>query len=99
MRQSSAEPVDQLLTRKDDVLTPQSAATRARLVGTAERLFADRGIESVTLAEINIAAGQRNKNATHYHFGDKEDRKSTRELQSLMRISYAVYCLKKKKSD
>src|SRR3546814_6618947 len=25
-----------------------------------------------------------------------EDRKSTRELQSLMRISYAVFCLKKK---
>src|SRR3546814_9805570 len=27
-----------------------------------------------------------------------EDRKSTRELQSLMRISYAVFFLKKKKS-
>src|SRR3546814_6043041 len=27
----------------------------------------------------------------------KGDRKSTRELQSLMRISYAVFCLKKKK--
>src|SRR3546814_2268132 len=27
----------------------------------------------------------------------EEDRKSTRELQSLMRISYAVFCLKKKK--
>src|SRR3546814_6008432 len=26
------------------------------------------------------------------------DRKSTRELQSLMRISYAVFCLKKKKT-
>src|SRR3546814_10227499 len=27
-----------------------------------------------------------------------EDRKSTSELQSLMRISYAVFCLKKKKN-
>src|SRR3546814_2427058 len=27
-----------------------------------------------------------------------QDRKSTSELQSLMRISYAVFCLKKKKS-
>src|SRR3546814_8437209 len=27
----------------------------------------------------------------------RRDRKSTRELQSLMRISYAVFCLKKKK--
>lgn len=72
MRQSSADAVNQLLTHRDHVLTPQSAATRARLVSTAEKLFADRGIESVTLAEINIAAGQRNKNATHYHFGDKD---------------------------
>src|SRR3546814_5458547 len=28
-----------------------------------------------------------------------EDRKSTSELQSLMRISYAVFCLKKKKNN
>src|SRR3546814_2905676 len=40
---------------------------------------------------------------THYPaFGEdpQEDRKSTRlELQSLMRISYAVFCLKKKKTS
>lgn len=53
-------------------LTAQSAATRARLVATAERLFAERGIDSVSLSEINLAAGQRNKNATHYHFGEKK---------------------------
>src|SRR3546814_8818612 len=29
-------------------------------------------------------------------FGEAEDRKSTSELQSLMRSSYAVFCLKKK---
>src|SRR3546814_8938730 len=29
----------------------------------------------------------------------QEDRKSTRELQSLMRISYAVLCMKKKKKE
>src|SRR3546814_6659866 len=32
-------------------------------------------------------------------FGGLPDRKSTRELQSLMRISYAVFCLKKKKKN
>ncbi len=62
----------QLIVKKDEALTAQSAATRARLVATAEKLFAERGIESVSLAEINVAAGQRNKNATHYHFGDKQ---------------------------
>src|SRR3546814_5157117 len=29
----------------------------------------------------------------------RRDRKSTRELQSLMRISYAVFCLKKKNEN
>lgn len=52
--------------------TPQSTATRAKLVAIAERLFAERGIEGVSLADINKAAGQRNKNATHYHFGSKQ---------------------------
>src|SRR3546814_7384439 len=31
--------------------------------------------------------------------GEKEDRKHTSELQSLMRISYAVFCLKKKTNN
>ncbi|HSW13344.1 MAG TPA: helix-turn-helix domain-containing protein [Solimonas sp.] len=52
--------------------TPQAAATRAKLVAIAERLFAERGIEGVSLSDINKAAGQRNKNATHYHFGSKQ---------------------------
>lgn len=62
----------ELAVAKESTLTPQSAATRARLVATAERLFAERGIEGTSLNDINIAAGQRNKNATHYHFGDKK---------------------------
>lgn len=45
--------------------------TRLRLIRAAEQLFAERGIERVSLAEINLAAGQRNKTAAHYHFGDK----------------------------
>lgn len=56
---------------KEGALTAQSAATRVRLIKTAEQLFAERGIEGVSLSDINLAAGQKNKNATHYHFGDK----------------------------
>ena len=52
-------------------LSPRSIATQAKLVAIAERLFAERGIESVSLNDINKLAGQRNKNATHYHFGSK----------------------------
>ncbi|MGD8860541.1 MAG: TetR/AcrR family transcriptional regulator [Myxococcales bacterium] len=46
--------------------------TRRQLILAAERLFAERGIEGVSLREINLAAGQRNTSAAHYHFGSKE---------------------------
>ncbi len=45
--------------------------TRRKLIRTAERLFAERGIDAVSLVEIGRAADQRNRNATQYHFGDK----------------------------
>jgi AcrR family transcriptional regulator len=46
--------------------------TRQQLILAAERLFAERGIEGVSLREINLAAKQRNTSAAHYHFGSKE---------------------------
>lgn len=52
--------------------TERSASTREKIIRVAVRLFAERGIEGVSLNDINKAAGQRNKNATHYHFGSKE---------------------------
>lgn len=57
---------------KTDFRSARSAATRDKIIAVAERLFAERGIEGVSLSDINKAAGQRNKNATHYHFGSKE---------------------------
>lgn len=45
--------------------------TRARLVRTAGRLFARRGIDAVPVREITDAAGV-NTAAIHYHFGSKE---------------------------
>ncbi|MEU5842452.1 helix-turn-helix domain-containing protein [Rhodococcus sp. NPDC047139] len=46
--------------------------TRIRLVEAAERLFARRGYEGVTLAEIRKAAGQHNSAVIGYYFGTKE---------------------------
>ena len=43
--------------------------TRTQLMRAAERLFAERGIEVVSLREINRAAAQRNATALQYHFG------------------------------
>lgn len=45
---------------------------RATLLLAAERLFAERGVEFVSLREIAEAAGQRNNSAVQYHFGTKE---------------------------
>src|SRR6056297_3206659 len=44
----------------------------------------------------NIATGQDYASFTASKRAAEEDRKSTRLLQSLRRISYAVFCLKKK---
>ena len=41
------------------------------LIEVAERLFAEHGIESVSLRDISSAAGQRNHSAAQYHFGDR----------------------------
>ena len=46
--------------------------TRMKLVLAAEQLFAEKGIDTVSLREINRAAGQKNTAALHYHFGTRE---------------------------
>lgn len=46
--------------------------TREQILRAAERLFAQRGIEGVSLREINRAADQSNTNAVKYHFGDRD---------------------------
>ena len=51
--------------------TPDGSDTRAKLVAAAERLFAERGANNVSLREINRAAGQKNVAALHYHFGSR----------------------------
>jgi len=45
--------------------------TRRLLLRTAERLFAQQGIDAVSLRQIAAAAKMRNTGAVAYHFGDK----------------------------
>ena len=47
--------------------------TREKLLDAAARLFAERGIDNVSIAEIVRAAGQRNASAVHYHFGGRDE--------------------------
>jgi AcrR family transcriptional regulator len=43
------------------------------LLDAAARLFAERGIDNVSVAEIVRAADQRNPSAVRYHFGTRDD--------------------------
>lgn len=38
----------------------------------AEKLFAERGVDAVSLREVSAAAGQANNSAVSYHFGSRE---------------------------
>lgn len=48
-----------------------AAETVEELLATAERLFAERGVENVALTAIVAEAGQKNRSALHYHFGSR----------------------------
>ncbi len=47
--------------------------TQLALLRAAEKLFAARGVDVVSLREIAAAAGQKNHSAALYHFGDKRE--------------------------
>lgn len=43
-----------------------------QILDAAERLFAERGVDAVSLREINAAAGQKNASSIQYHFGNRD---------------------------
>jgi AcrR family transcriptional regulator len=48
-------------------------STRDLLLDAAAGLFAERGVDNVSIAEIVRAAHQRNASAVHYHFGSRDE--------------------------
>jgi AcrR family transcriptional regulator len=51
----------------------QSLSTRDLLLDAAARLFAERGVDNVSIAEIVRMARQRNASAVQYHIGNRDD--------------------------
>jgi AcrR family transcriptional regulator len=52
--------------------TDRRNTTKEALLSTAERLYAERGIDAVSMREITREAGQRNSTALQYHFASKQ---------------------------
>src|SRR3546814_9115486 len=80
----------------DPVIDPATRAVRIRAILPNP----DRALKPGMLLTVNVIAKQRQSLSVPELavVGDGEDRSEehTSELQSLMRISYAVFCLKKK---
>jgi len=89
------DPVSDQAASARRPLRSDSVQTQAKLINAAERLFAERGIDAVSLSEINRAAEQGNNSALHYHFGSKEGlleairAKHKRQIRSEAKDSFA----------
>src|SRR3546814_5624394 len=87
---------------RTDTLFPYTTLFRSRSRTTVGRSLSDRGASEPLLQAFRIArqpgrTGSRAGAKRHYGGGDgQRSEEHTSELQSLMRISYAVFCLKKK---
>lgn len=72
--------------------TDDKQPTRERILDQAERLFAERGIDAVSLRAINAAAGV-SPGILHYHFGNREtliEAIISRRMSSLMSARQAL---------
>src|SRR3546814_1321808 len=97
---------------RTDTLFPYTTLFRSRLVGTKVVAASGYDFTGRYLDEMNLASGgalwrsyyQAVHDSRRPLFGAHElptverSEEHTSELQSLMRISYAVFCLKKKKT-
>ncbi|WNG49549.1 TetR/AcrR family transcriptional regulator [Archangium minus] len=55
------------------VKSDRGSETRELILVTAERLFAEHGVEAISNRQVSEAAGQSNNFAVGYHFGSKEE--------------------------
>ncbi|HEY4006781.1 MAG TPA: helix-turn-helix domain-containing protein [Pseudonocardia sp.] len=60
------------MSEKDRYSVPFHSRARDALRLSAERLFAEHGVDGVSLRQITRDAGQRNTTALQYHFGSRD---------------------------
>src|SRR3546814_10773298 len=92
------------LFRSGDRLGPPAASRRgfastaapARAISSAPYLPSGKGSTSAPRATATSTAVVKHSTSTTTKTSQRRSEEHTSELQSLMRISYAVFCLKKK---
>lgn len=67
---TTSTPIAGKARRKVAAGTPLDSGDTLLL--TAQKLFAEKGIDAVSMREVARESGQRNNSALHYHFGSKE---------------------------
>src|SRR3546814_5274426 len=88
----------------DEIIRAANAKKGSPFLDTAQAAHYV-GLSRRTLEKMRVAGGgprfRKHGRYVRYHIDDLDDRSEehTSELQSLMRISYAVFCLKKKKNN
>jgi AcrR family transcriptional regulator len=65
---------------------------KERIVLAAERMFAARGIEGVSLRQISVASGNANNSAVQYHFGTRDEL-----LRAI--LEYRRPCIEERRSE
>src|SRR3546814_2978052 len=86
---------------RTDTLFPYTTLFRSGVVGDDRHGLADQPLDIAQIgALLGVAEGDRHPGrAGARRAADARSEEHTSELQSLMRISYAVFCLKKKKQS
>ena len=56
----------------EDSFPDRGNTTKEALLSAAERLYAERGLDAVSMREITREAGQKNSTALQYHFASKQ---------------------------
>src|SRR3546814_4997426 len=95
---AKSDPHPRAKTRGPFERSENSNAAASTSLGIAPRLRS--GIRNNSdLAQLALARSKMNAIDRYFAAARSRSEEHTSELQSLMRISYAVFCLKKKKTD
>src|SRR3546814_2476564 len=81
-----------------DVCSPISSFLRILLYGDSDFTPADRFVQAIGFSGLCRNSRVTSSGGAYRRCGRRRSEEHTSELQSLMRISYAVFCLKKKKN-